>query len=101
MAARFNRIPARAICGTVTMPEPNTIALGGVATGIMKAQLAANAAGTAKSSGLCPMQSPSEATTGKNTAAVAVLLVSSVRNTTIAVITLSEPVRLEFRGEVY
>jgi hypothetical protein len=29
--------PARDICGTVTQPLPNTMALGGVATGIMNA----------------------------------------------------------------
>jgi hypothetical protein len=38
----------------VISPEPKTIALGGVATGIMKAQLAAMAIGTIRSIGLSP-----------------------------------------------
>ena len=38
---RFKRKPALAICGTFINPEPKTIAFGGVATGNIKAQLAA------------------------------------------------------------
>ena len=38
--------PARAICGMVTQPLPNTMALGGVATGIMNANEADMVAGT-------------------------------------------------------
>ena len=43
--AMFIHTPALIICGMVTIREPNTIAFGGVATGIMKAQLAAMVAG--------------------------------------------------------
>jgi len=42
----FIASPFFAITGMVTYPDPNTIALGGVATGSMKAQDAAIAAGT-------------------------------------------------------
>jgi hypothetical protein len=45
METIFKIIPARAICRIVTWPEANTMALGGVATGNIKAQLAAKAAG--------------------------------------------------------
>ena len=34
--AMSTRMPARAICRTEIIPEPNTMALGGVATGSMK-----------------------------------------------------------------
>ena len=42
---RFNQNPNLAICGTVTFPLEKTMALGGVATGIMKAMEAAIVAG--------------------------------------------------------
>ena len=40
MPARFSQIPAFIICGIRTSPVPNTIAFGGVPTGIMYALLA-------------------------------------------------------------
>lgn len=42
----FSANPVRDICGMLTQPLPNTMALGGVATGIMNAQDAESAAGT-------------------------------------------------------
>ena len=51
---RFSQNPARHICGIVCSPDPKTMALGGVATGIMNAQLAASAAGTITRYGLTP-----------------------------------------------
>ena len=83
IAATFNNRPARAICGTVTAPDPKTIAFGGVATGIMKAQLAARATGTISMNGVTAIAMAKDAASGRKTAAVAVLLVISVRKTTI------------------
>ena len=68
-------------------PLPKTIALGGVATGNMKAQVAARVAGTRSSKGSMPMPLAIPKSTGRKAAAVGVLLVSSVRNTTMAVTT--------------
>ena len=48
----FIRNPALAIWGTLIKPDPNTIALGGVATGNMKAQLAAKPTAAVKRIGL-------------------------------------------------
>ena len=42
---RFRTNPPRAICPIVTAPVPKTMALGGVPTGSMNAQVAAKAAG--------------------------------------------------------
>ena len=67
------------------MPDEKTIALGGVATGNMKAQLAASVMGTQivrTGISACTAIAP---TTGKNVAVVARLLVSSVRKITKAV----------------
>ena len=76
----LNQNPALAICGSVTSPLPYTIAFGGVATGSMNAQLAPIAAGTTSNSGSTPSAIATAASIGKNAAAVAVLLVTSVRN---------------------
>ena len=54
------------------------MALGGVPTGSMYEQLAARAVGTRKSMGFSPRLSASAPAMGRNVAAVAVLLVSSV-----------------------
>ena len=51
MATRFNANPALTMSLISISPEPNTMAFGGVATGIIKAQLAANAAGITQASG--------------------------------------------------
>ena len=74
--------PARTISGMVKTPEEKTMAFGGVATGNMKAQLAANVTGTQRISGSIPDCAAIAAMTGKNVAVVAKLLVSSVRKTT-------------------
>ena len=50
----FSAMPARIIFGIVNNPDPNTIALGGVATGSINAQLAANVTGTVTSIGSKP-----------------------------------------------
>ena len=69
-------------------PDPKTTALGGVATGSMKAKLAPMAAGTQRMSGSMfrPMAMPARSVT--KMVAVAVLLVSSVRKT-MTVVTAS------------
>ena len=71
--------PLLTICGIVTYPEPKTIAFGGVATGNMKAQDAAIAAGTISKSGFCPKPIAIAESIGITIAEVAVLEVSSVR----------------------
>ena len=50
----FSQKPALHICGIVISPEAKTIALGGVATGIMNAQLAPIVMGTINNIGLNP-----------------------------------------------
>lgn len=81
----FNNNPAFTICGILIKPEANTIALGAVATGSMNAQLAAKVIGIHSIKGDKPNSSATAATTGKNVAVVATLLVSSVKNMTSAV----------------
>ncbi len=70
------------------------IALGGVATGSMKAQLAAIVTGTASTSGSIPSSTANAATTGSSVAVVATLLVSSVRKTTRLVIAITSRIGL-------
>ena len=60
--------------------DPNTIALGGVATGNIKAQLAAIATDAVSMRGSKPNWAAMIATIGRNVAVVAKLDVSSVRN---------------------
>lgn len=48
---RFTAIPVFAMVGISRQPLPNMIALGGVATGSMKAQEALNVAGTINTKG--------------------------------------------------
>ncbi len=79
MPMTFSAKPARAILGICSMPEPNTIAFGGVATGSMKAQLAASVTGTVMTIGSKPDSMAMAPTTGRKVAVVAILLVSSVR----------------------
>ncbi len=57
-----------------TLPALITRALGGVATGSMKASDTPNAVGTINSSGFCPRATASEPTTGSRMLAVATLL---------------------------
>ena len=60
-------------------PDEKTTALGGVATGNIKAQLAANVTGTHKTTGEIPIWSASAPRIGKKVAVVARLLVISVK----------------------
>src|SRR5690554_4130597 len=78
--ARLSLKPALIMSLIFMWPVPNTMAFGGVATGIMKAQLAATAAGTAKRIGDTSWPTARAPTRGRKAAAVAVLLVTSVRN---------------------
>src|SRR5690554_2487168 len=71
--------PALIISEIFMWPLENTMAFGGVATGIMKAQLAAMAAGTVNSSGETSCDIARAPSSGRNAVAVAVLLVTSVR----------------------
>ena len=64
----------------VNFPEPNTIALGGVATGSINAQLAAKTTGIVKATGAIPSATATAPTTGKNVEVVATLEVISVKN---------------------
>ena len=65
--------------GIVNLPEPNTIALGGVATGSMKAQLAAKTTGMVKAIGAMSKATATAPTTGKNVEVVATFDVISVK----------------------
>ena len=71
MARMFMKRPPRHINGTVSRPEPKRIAFGGVATGIMNAQLAAMVAGITSSTGAIPRGTESAASMGTNVAVVA------------------------------
>ena len=75
--------PSLAISRTENFPEANTIALGGVATGSIKAKLALMVAGIMKSFG--SMFAVIAATTkiGNKIVVVAVLLVTSVKKVTM------------------
>mmetsp|Transcript_13437 Transcript_13437/g.43542 ORF Transcript_13437/g.43542 Transcript_13437/m.43542 type:complete len:216 (-) Transcript_13437:785-1432(-) len=66
----------------MTKPVANTMAFGAVATGSMKAQLAANVAGTMSNAAGTPIETDICPMMGNNTLAVAVLLVISVRKVT-------------------
>ena len=85
MASRFNTKPALTISAIFSLPELNTIALGGVATGIIKAQLAAIAAGITSIEALVSNDTATGPRSGRKAAAVAVLLVTSVRKIIIVV----------------
>ena len=78
---RLIPIPALTICGIVTYPVPNTMALGGVAAGSEKAQDAATVAGIAKTSGERPILTDVAASTGSAIAVEAMLEANSVRVT--------------------
>ena len=93
MPTMLSIIPARTIFGIVSIPEPKTIAFGGVATGSMKAQLAAKVTGTASTIGSKPDSMAMAPTTGRNVAVVAMLLVSSVRKMIIVAATMTMAAR--------
>src|SRR5690606_16093681 len=74
---RFRSRPARIIDWIFRWPVANTMALGGVATGIMNAQLAAMAPGTVINRGFMSSDTASAPSKGRKAAAVAVLEVTS------------------------
>lgn len=76
----FIHSPALAIWGIVTYPVPNTMVLGGVATGSMKASDEDMAAAIINPRGSIPSTAAREAVTGSIIVAVAVFEVISVRN---------------------
>jgi hypothetical protein len=78
----FSLIPALLICEIVMRPLLKTMALGGVATGSIKAQLAAMVVGTTNVSTSTPIPTAMDATIGIKAAVVAELLVNSVRKMT-------------------
>ena len=86
----FRAIPALIILGILNKPEPNTMALGGVATGNIKAQLAAKVIGAAKITGFIPISIAIAPMTGKKVAVVAMLLVNSVRKIIIMAILITK-----------
>ena len=75
----FSANPALIIVAIVNLLDPYTIALGGVATGSMNAQLAAKHTGTVKETGRTPMAIASAPNTGKKVVVVVTLLVISVK----------------------
>src|SRR5690554_5912126 len=81
-----------AFCGIC--PVANTKAFGGVATGSIKAQDALTAINAAKITGSNPNAGATAAKTGISSAALAVLLASSVKNTTKATMT-----RMTIKGD--
>ena len=80
----FSHKPALHISGMVMWPEPNTIAFGGVAIGIINAKLAASVAGNISKYGCMPAPIAMPARIGTNVAVVAVLEVNSVKKITLA-----------------
>ena len=90
---RFKTSPSLAILFTVTSPVPKTTALGIVATGSMKAQLALIAAGIMSRIGSMFDAVAAAPRMGISTFVVAVLLVISVRNVTSRHTPSSRPIR--------
>ena len=76
----------------VTLPVPKTMALGGVPTGSMKAQVAASVAGISSSIGSAPIPSATPPRIGMKVAAVAVFDVISVSRITIAVTAITSQI---------
>ena len=81
----FIKIPVRTISGIRKYPDPNTTALGGVATGNIKAQLAATVADTISIKGCTLIVSAMGARIGSNMAVVARFEVISVKKLTAAI----------------
>ena len=71
--------PALIIVAIVNLLDPYTIALGGVATGNINAQLAAKHTGTVKETGRTPIAIAKAPNTGKKVVVVVTLLVISVK----------------------
>ena len=78
MEMMFNANPARIISGIVILPELKILALGGVATGIIKAQDAAMAAPAKSGNTSMSSEIPMVISPGRIMLAVAVLDVISV-----------------------
>lgn len=78
MPMRLSHIPAFTISGIVNRPEPKTMAFGGVATGIMKAQLEARVQAILNMYGLRPRPGERAVRMGSKDAVVATLEVNSV-----------------------
>ena len=89
---RFNINPFRAISITLNLPDPNTMALGGVATGSINAHDAATVAGTIKKNGCSPMAIAVAPKMGRIMVAIAVFEMTSVKKmvaeTTMKMITI-------------
>ena len=84
----FNNRPVLAISAMRSRLVPKIMALGGVATGIIKAQEAESVAGTIRSKGLIFIATATPARIGKTISVVAVLDVSSVKNVSIVQINM-------------
>ena len=84
---RFRTNPAFDIFGILTQPLPKTMAFGGVATGNIKANEAANVAGTIKNKGWIFAAIAAMPSIGKITVVVAVFEVNSVKKVTARQIT--------------
>ena len=78
----LSKKPARIISFCGIKPEEKTIALGGVATGNIKAQEAQNAMTTTITTGGKFKSTATDINNGTSNAALAVLLTSSVKNIT-------------------
>ena len=81
----FITIPLLTISGILKYPEPKTTALGGVATGSIKAHDAATAAPTINTNGCTSIVRAIGANTGNNMAVVARFDVISVKKLTAAI----------------
>ena len=75
----FIKTPTLAISAILIRPLPKTIALGGVATGIINAQDAESVAGIISNIGFAFMAKATEANIGRIISVVAVLDVNSVK----------------------
>mmetsp|Transcript_78801 Transcript_78801/g.222813 ORF Transcript_78801/g.222813 Transcript_78801/m.222813 type:complete len:400 (-) Transcript_78801:416-1615(-) len=80
--AKFMMSPVEAMSRIVILRVAQTMAFGGVATGSIKAQLAASVAGTIRVTGASWREQARSPRIGSSTLAVAVLLVTSVRKVT-------------------
>ena len=76
---RFNIKPTLTICPILILPDENTMAFGGVATGSINAIEADMVAGIIKRRGLKPRANAVPLIIGKRAAVVAVLDVNSVK----------------------
>ena len=94
---KFNTNPSRTIVLIGKRPVENTIVLGAVATGNIKAQLALMAAGTMSSSGGISAANAAAAKTGSMSVVVAVLIVISDNDNEIQRSELRQPITEQSR----